>query len=58
MKVVHDRLYIPEDASLAKMFALSSPLTEASDGRLKCLVGLMVKCSCLEVLGCCSLIST
>ena len=29
---------------------LSSPVTEANDGGLKCLVGLMVKCSFLEIL--------
>ena len=33
--------------------ALSSPVTEATDGELKVLVGLMVECSCLEVAGCC-----
>ena len=34
--------------------AISSPVTEATDSGLKLLLGLMVKCSCLEVLGCCS----
>ena len=29
-------------------------LTDATDGRFKALVWLMVKCRCLEVLGCCS----
>ena len=32
---------------------LSSPVTEPTDGGLKCFVGLMMKCSCLEVPGCC-----
>ena len=27
--------------------------TEATEGGLKFLVGLMMNCSCLEVLGCC-----
>ena len=36
------------------MCELSSPLTEATDGGLKLLLGLMVKCSCLEVAGFCS----
>ena len=32
--------------------ALSLPVTEVTDGGLKTLLGLMVKCSCLEVPGC------
>ena len=32
--------------------ALSSPLTEATDGGLKALLGLMVKCSHLQAQGC------
>ena len=34
--------------------ALSLPVTEATDSGLKALVGLMVKCSSLELPGCCS----
>ena len=34
--------------------ALSSPVTEATDDGLKALDGLMVKYSCLEVMGSCS----
>ena len=33
--------------------ALSLPVTEATEGGLKCLIGLMVTRSCLEVPGCC-----
>ena len=34
--------------------ALSLPVKDASDSVWKTLLGLMVKCSCLEVSGCCS----
>ena len=33
---------------------LSSPVIEATEDGLKILLGLMVNCSCHEVLGCCS----
>ena len=35
-----------------------SPVTEATDGGLNTLIRLMVKCSCLEVPGCCSSTAT
>ena len=38
--------------------ALSSPVTEATDDGLKDLLRLMMKCSCLEVLGCWSSTTT
>ena len=34
------------------LYELCSPVTEATEGWLKLLLGLMVKYSCLEVLGC------
>ena len=36
------------------MCVFSSPVTGATDSWFKCLVGLMVKCTCLEVPICCS----
>ena len=40
----------PKNAENPEMLcALSSPVTEATDGGLKCLARLMVKCTCLEV---------
>ena len=33
---------------------LSFPVTDPTGGRLDLFLGLMVKCSCLGVLGCCS----
>ena len=51
--VVHACLYIQNRLERPEMFCEhSSPVTEAADGRWKVLLGLMVKCSCLEVPGC------
>ena len=38
--------------------ALSLPVTEATNIGLNCFLGLMVKCSCVEGLGCCSSTTT
>ena len=40
------------------MCTLSLPVTELTDGVLKCLVRLIVNCSSLEVLDCCLSTST
>ena len=40
----------PEMLSPEMLFTLSSRVTEVTDGSLKTLLGLMVKCSCCEVL--------
>ena len=37
---------------MPKMLCELSTVTEATNGGLKLLLGLMVKCSCLEVPGC------
>ena len=49
LTIFPNRLERPE--MLCELF---SHVTEATDGGLKLLLGLMVKCSCLEIPGCCS----
>ena len=49
-----DCIFLKIFKSPGMLYALSSPVIEATDGGLKILLRLMMKCKCLEVTGCCS----